>query len=61
MLDRIIGLLLDLFKIVFTGVFVAYFIENKDFDKANILTFGLITTFLLLFSAFYLTSKSDKK
>ena len=40
-------LLLDLFKIVFAGVFLTYFSDSDSFDKDNILIFAV--TFMILF------------
>ena len=46
-------LLLDLFKIVFAGVFLTYFSDSTVFDKNSILIFAIVFMALFYSRAFY--------
>jgi len=53
-------LLLDLFKIVFAGVFLTYFSDSKAFDKNSILIFAIVFMILFLFTGLLLLKQSEK-
>ena len=53
-------LLLDLFKIVFAGVFLTYFSDSEAFDKNSILIFAIVFMILFLFTGLLLLKQSDK-
>ena len=53
-------LLLDLFKIVFAGVFLTYFSDSAVFDKNSILIFAIIFMALFLFTGLLLLKQSEK-